>query len=251
MKKGASGKVILRKVVYVSTDKTLSLQSPLSSTNAARASVGIDQVPWRPADILVGVAVLIPLLYLSRHYSEWFSWLPDGLRYMLIAAVPLAWMTLYPQAIARSRNRPIRGGLPDLRVAAREALLALPIAVITTAALMGTSFLYQRVTGESLGASGELARGVPPGELLSFLLMSFTLIPVAEEVFFRGFVYNAANQHWRRGALLLQALLFAIAHPYSLPQRVVIFATGLMRQGISSSASIIPWLNQTMSCHES
>jgi Type II CAAX prenyl endopeptidase Rce1-like/PDZ domain len=79
----------------------------------------------------------------------------------------------------------------------------------------------------SQGPFGD-ARGAPLSSLLVYACLGATIGPVCEEVFMRGFVYNALRQ--RLGivvAMILQAALFALLHPFAIAQRIVVFGVGV------------------------
>jgi hypothetical protein len=60
-------------------------------------------------------------------------------------------------------------------------------------------------------------------------LSAFTLIPFAEELFFRGFLFNTLKTRLPLSlALILQSLIFALLHPYSLVYPIYIFWVGLV-----------------------
>ena len=60
------------------------------------------------------------------------------------------------------------------------------------------------------------------------LIMSFTLGPIAEELYFRGFLYNAFKSRLSVPfAIILQALLFAIIHNYNFLTSIMIFLYGI------------------------
>ena len=61
-----------------------------------------------------------------------------------------------------------------------------------------------------------------------FLILSFAIIPIIEEVFFRGFLYNSLKIHMPMIlATVLQAAVFALAHPYDLMNRLTTFLIGI------------------------
>jgi tetratricopeptide (TPR) repeat protein len=60
--------------------------------------------------------------------------------------------------------------------------------------------------------------------LILVLISSFTIIPLAEELFFRGFLYNALKARLStRIAAVLQAFIFTIIHEYSLVHSIPLF----------------------------
>ncbi len=53
--------------------------------------------------------------------------------------------------------------------------------------------------------------------MFALMILSFTVVPVVEEVFFRGFLYNALCRSFPKiAAVLLQAFFFAVIHPHGL-----------------------------------
>lgn len=61
-----------------------------------------------------------------------------------------------------------------------------------------------------------------------FLILTITILPIIEEVFFRGFLYNALKNHMPIVlASVLQATVFAFAHPYDLMNRLSTFLIGI------------------------
>ena len=61
-----------------------------------------------------------------------------------------------------------------------------------------------------------------------FLITCFTFVPIIEEIFFRGFLYNALKTHLPSiFAAIIQATIFAMVHPYDLMNRLKIFLTGI------------------------
>ena len=59
-------------------------------------------------------------------------------------------------------------------------------------------------------------------------IAAFTLVPIAEEVFFRGYLQNVLRKGtYVFSALVIQAVLFALSHPYSITYPFYIFWVGL------------------------
>lgn len=73
-----------------------------------------------------------------------------------------------------------------------------------------------------------MARSPNRGLIYSLLLFSFTFAPVAEEVFFRGFLYNAFRARMPLPvAGLAQSLIFGFSHFLGVTHGCVAFVTGL------------------------
>ncbi|MCG8632505.1 MAG: CPBP family glutamic-type intramembrane protease [Desulfobacterales bacterium] len=65
--------------------------------------------------------------------------------------------------------------------------------------------------------------------VIFWLVAIFTILPVVEEVFFRGFIYNMLKTKVSVGlACIIQAFLFAVCHPYGIAGNVGIFILGLV-----------------------
>lgn len=80
--------------------------------------------------------------------------------------------------------------------------------------------LNAKLTMESM-----LTDGISPGLYVVLMLMAAVAAPIGEELFFRGFVYNAARRRLGvPGGVLLSALLFAAPHlgPLAVPGIVLI-----------------------------
>lgn len=66
----------------------------------------------------------------------------------------------------------------------------------------------------ALSAEGQFLALNSPAARIAFFLAGAVAAPIGEEVFFRGFVYNALERRLNmRAAILLSGLLFAVLHP--------------------------------------
>jgi membrane protease YdiL (CAAX protease family) len=65
--------------------------------------------------------------------------------------------------------------------------------------------------------------------LFSLLLLGFSFMPIVEEVYFRGFLYNALKSRFTIPiALVIQALVFSSIHGYDLANSFLIFIIGII-----------------------
>jgi membrane protease YdiL (CAAX protease family) len=65
--------------------------------------------------------------------------------------------------------------------------------------------------------------------LFSFLVLGFSFIPIVEEVYYRGFLYNALKSRFTFPiALVIQALVFSSIHGYDLVNSFLIFIIGIV-----------------------
>jgi membrane protease YdiL (CAAX protease family) len=187
-------------------------------------------VPWRWSDVLIGLvplvslratnALIAPALLLAA--PHWL-WLP-------IAILAYAWVLIYPLSIARRRN----AGLPRLprpRTIFVEALFAL-LAVVAVQVVQATFFLsLSYLFGDQAVPRypfEPIVRSPNRIESLGFLILVVLVTPVAEEVFFRGMFYNALRQRLNPVvAAPLQAVVFALLHPYGLVGSAAVALYGL------------------------
>lgn len=178
-------------------------------------------IPWRWRDLCVGLIPVIAAFSATSLLppSQWL-WIPATMFLM-------AWMVAYP--IWAAGGLAIRPGVRHLLVEGSIALLSVPLAFIM---LTGLSFALVRIFAN--------APSLPVGPSSSDGVQSFVLIavavaiaPIAEEIFFRGMLYNALRRRIHPlPAALLQALVFGLLHPFNLPGKAMVAATGLCFAGI-------------------
>ncbi len=197
---------------------------------AAGARPSFRDVPWGFRDVLVGLAVLFGWLYapslLPRaaqgSLPAWF-WIPHGL-------VGMAWMAGYPLAIAARKV-----GLPPLpegRSILIEALLAIAATPVVLVVLTLATALLQQLLGDAALPTNPLrpiAASPDRFQSLALIVLAMGVAPFAEEIFFRGMLDNALGRRVPSAlALILQALAFALGHPFGASDRAAIATIGLM-----------------------
>ena len=102
------------------------------------------------------------------------------------------------------------------------AMCVFAVVAIAAAALIFGKDAIPANPWERLPGSNHLASTV------AFLLMAISVGPVSEEVFFRGFLYNALRRRCPTSvALVLQALVFSLMHAYGIGHSVIAFFLGL------------------------
>jgi len=183
------------------------------------------QINWRAREVLMGLAVLVGWRLLMIDRSWWPESLPRVVTFFLTAGFPALWMILYPVLVARSRGvRDLFSEVNSRRVT-KEFLLTLPVALLLMAAMAATSTALIEFGGRPLGTPQQTGAR---GDVIALLVLSVVLTPLAEELFFRGLVYNFFRRQspvWI--AILTQAGLFAILHAYSPIRMTVVFLLGI------------------------
>ena len=183
------------------------------------------KVNWRPREIVLGLAVLLAWRLLMLCNPSWTNSMSVHGSFFISAGFPALWMILFPYIVARHRG--IRDILSEFngRRIAKEAIVTLPVALLALLCLALVSSLRVYLGGEPLGAPQNTAAR---SDVFALVLMSITVTPIAEELFFRGFIYNCfrrTSPMWI--AILVQAGIFAIMHPYSLERTVAVLFLGV------------------------
>lgn len=105
-----------------------------------------------------------------------------------------------------------------------EALLAVGVLVLIVIAMWLAEFALRVFSpGQTMEpeAYSRLAQQPNLAFVVPFLIYSFTLAPLGEELFFRGFLHNALRAQMPfAAAVILQAGLFGFMHPYSLAHSI-------------------------------
>jgi membrane protease YdiL (CAAX protease family) len=135
------------------------------------------------------------------------------------------WMLVVPLLIARTRNTHLVR-LPRPRAVLVEALFAVLVVPVAFATLAVGPLLLARLLGGTEPPPvpwGPLAGSFNRAQWVVFILLAVALAPVAEETFYRGFLYNALRQRFHPIlAALMQAAVFGYAHPFGLANSAAI-----------------------------
>jgi len=198
---------------------------PAPSPPAGRQSF-FSAVPWRWRDVLIGLLPMGAVVTAP-------AWLPlvspEG--WWILTLLFTAWLLGYPLWVARRRHAsPLR--FPGLRAFAIETALAvlLLLALWAVLALLATAGAWLFDWPDTSDPSLEpVVRSTDRASTVGILLLAVVVAPVAEEVFFRGMLFNALAQRlpWVVAALV-QAIVFALLHLYALPQTTLLAITGLI-----------------------
>ena len=112
-----------------------------------------------------------------------------------------------------------------------EGLRALVVMLVLNATLFLFFGLLSYFFGDSWNSGSPfepIARSPNRAERLGFIVLACAVAPVAEEVFFRGMLYSFLRQRLHLiVAVLIQAVVFALMHPFDLAQRAVVFILGV------------------------
>lgn len=189
---------------------------------------------WKTHWLIIGLAVLILWRCIVFVRPQWFSQLPLWLSLIIIGLVSV-FLLLFP-FITRSPHKHNSFGFPVQTSFLREFGITIPVVIITIVFLSVANTLVGRISPET-SLTPDIIKNiaVSPNHMRVYLLFLFsvTFVPIAEEIFFRGFLHNAfrARMPWIIAALI-QCLLFGFIHNFGAIHAVVAFFLGLVLTGV-------------------
>lgn len=175
----------------------------------------------------VFLAVWYSIRFIDR---EWLLQWPLILVLAATGLVPQLFLLLFP-LLTRDKDTSSRIEIPGIRRCVIEFAIAIPIVVVTLSAVGGLNYLVSQIQpGKTLTPDALKGMASLPTRILyPLLLFAFTFAPVAEEVFFRGFLYNALRRRMPTVAAgLLQSLVFGFCHFFGTIHAVMAVALGLV-----------------------
>ena len=204
-------------------DATEPLGDPSPGTTATMPDVSAQsvfrQVHWRWRDVFIALAPLVLLRTAVAVIDTALVPLAPSSLWAPLAVLVVAWAWILVFTLAITRRRIVEWPrLPRRRVVFVEALWALlAIAVIAVAEIVFSVFATA-LFGDRSMANMSLGRIAPPPsrlEWMAFAILAVLAAPVAEEIFFRGMLYNALRQRLPVAAAApLQAIVFGLLHPF-------------------------------------
>ncbi|HEV8001914.1 MAG TPA: CPBP family glutamic-type intramembrane protease [Planctomycetaceae bacterium] len=211
------------------------MASDQSQGEIAAGGSAYRRVPWRLTDVAIGIGVILLFQAVALLAQAGVGPVNGRLYWSVYFGPMLAWTSIYPLWVAHRRS-----SLPLLRVPGpgrflKEIFLAVFLTFVMTMSLGMLLLLLRDFVGPQPTVREQFLRagGVSNRAILTYAITGATIGPATEELFFRAFVYNALRR--RLGtfvALMLQAALFALVHPYTLAQRGAIFFIGLVLAGV-------------------
>jgi len=198
---------------------------------APNSVVSFRDARWETRWLVVGLIVLVFWHSIAFVDRQWFAGIPPWLFLILTSLLPQIFLLLFP-IITRTPRRRSTFGFPAPTRCLIEFAIAIPVVIVTVVVLAVANYLVGRFSpGTSLTPDAINTMAASPTPILTYLalLFSFTFAPVAEEVFFRGFLQSAfrARMPWII-ASLGQCLIFGFAHFFGVMHAGVAFLVGLL-----------------------
>jgi len=183
--------------------------------------------PWEFADLTFVALFLLLILGLNLLIWSFPSIRKiDGVEYLALF-VALGLEIGIPLAVLQGRRKPATARVPfrrwvgDLFSGCLTYVLLMPVLALV-------ALVLSRFEEEKLADRLAIIRDENFVFQVAICMTAFTLVPICEEVFFRGLVYNSMRKRLSVGAALVtQAFLFGLLHPYSPTYPLYIFWVGL------------------------
>ncbi len=167
---------------------------------------------WKTRWLFVGLTVLV--LWRSTAFidRDSLSQVPWWLWAVVVGLIPQAFLLLFPIITRIPRGRFY---IPTPRRCLIELGIAIPLVAVMAAAAVGLEVLLSHLSpGTSISDFDKrMAESSRPTLVYLMLVFMITFAPVAEELFFRGFLYNAfrLRMPWTL-AIVTQSLIFGFCH---------------------------------------
>lgn len=221
--------------------------------------------PVPATEILIGLSLPFLIMAVSGSIRAFYlparPWLQGYVTFFMLIAFDLI-LLFYALRVCKKRGlRPLfRRATPEQRVSMLFASLVVAIGINFMIGF--THLLLEKIFNQKMAMPDYAALTTAgPSRLLSLLLIltGFTAVPVLEEIYFRGFLYNALKtRHSIFFSATLQAILFAAAHGAGLRVSFLYFLAGIalaavyeisqdltfpvLVHGVINSISLIPLL---------
>lgn len=210
----------------------------------------IDDITWSVADVfkvlllsfLIFIPSVIALVFITYAISgiDPFSSLPTSITLLSLFHIILLSFTL----IYIKRRGGSFKSLGLRRIGRRIIILGIASGLIIVVANISITILLQPVTGAS-PIQEEIYKLISrPGMQIAIAIFSILLAPFVEEVYFRGFSYQAFRKSWGvKAAIPLCSIFFSILHmdPWSIPNTFIagLILTILYEKTGSLNATVI------------
>jgi membrane protease YdiL (CAAX protease family) len=191
--------------------------------------------PWPWRHIAIGMAIPLVLLALWSivAYSGLFRYrpwtiMPAGLAYLAAAQISFILYSIY---VFRKRGfRPlsfpasVSGALREFGI---SILYFLSIGLLVGLTVKAMELILGTEAPDPL-KNAWFGHATSSTTVIVFLVMCFTVVPISEELFFRGFLYNALKSRLSVVvSVIVQAGFFAVIHQYGSLDVAGVFVAGI------------------------
>lgn len=207
--------------------ETVDNAETLDGAFQSQGPIAFRDARWATRWIAVGIGALLLWRCVSFITPALLLLFPPWLLLILFGFAPQVFLLLYP--FMTRTPRATFTGMPTARRIAIEFLIAVPVVFLALMAQAATTYAIERFSpGASLpqDAMKEMAKSLDRTSVYAMLVFAVAFAPIAEETFFRGFLYNAFRARMPVVvAVLLQSFIFGFGHFFGTTHAIV--ATGL------------------------
>ncbi len=187
----------------------------------------------RLSDAVIGVVVVYTFIFilpLSTYYILHFL-VPTYLNYAwlsnFIIFITLVWMIVFSLWMQRNRRLSSMFKSISLRSVVIEGSLALATAILLIIFIAVINAIWPE-SRNNADRINDIAGYGQPAITITFALMAMFMSPIAEELFYRGFLFRTLRIRFGLIiACILQSTVFAFTHLYSPSYVVIIFVYGI------------------------
>lgn len=181
--------------------------------------------------MLIGLAPIAIVQSLAIFSRDWLSQVDPWLLIVLGGLIPQMFLLSFPILTRQPRRPGPFTGITSARFLI-ELAIAIPVAIGCIVTLSIVNYIIGLLwPGTSLTTEGVKDMVASPHLLLvgTVLTFSFTFAPIAEEVFFRGFLQGAFRARMPAFvAGLIQSLIFGVVHISGTVHSAIAFVLGLV-----------------------
>ena len=187
------------------------------------------EMPWRWSDVIIGFAPDIYMSVAGVLINPAWLWVGPRWLWLPFAITLMAWMLVYPLWIVRRRAWLPRLPLPrTVFVEALFALLGTAAAFVVLSAVLSALFFLFGDRATPTMPWKPIVASPDWYDWLGFLVLAVVTAPLAEEVFFRGMLYNALRQRLHVVvAAPVQAIIFGVSHHFGPADTTGVVLIGL------------------------
>ncbi len=184
-------------------------------TGHSRQSV-FRELRWNWSDVLIGLAPDICLSVAGALINPAWLWVGPSWLWLPFAAALMAWMFFYPLCDCSSPCPSATASRPrTVFIEALFALLGTAVIMFVLGAVFSLLFYLFGDRATTTMPHKSIAASPHWYDSLGLLVLAIILAPMAEEVFFRGMLYNWLRQRLHVAvAAPVQAIIFGLSHHF-------------------------------------
>ncbi len=185
---------------------------------------------FRLRDALLGIGILLTVVFAGALLAlpVLRPFIPMWLLIGINIVTPVLVLLLFPFWAAHRCGAGPLIRCPGIRRFLKEGGIGIGIGIATLIVLTLIEYAIFQGPAPVPAPFRQLLGSRSPLYFYLFCLLGVTVVPVAEELFFRGLIYGSLRRLNIPLGLAVQALLFAVAHQYGLVYTAFVFVGGVL-----------------------